>query len=173
MNGRLAVGVGVGAVVLAFDQVTKEVFESRPCGDVIYPLRNDELMLGVVGATTTQVLAASVISLALFWHSLRVASRRATVPSFAPALVVSGTIGNLIDRVFRADVALRPWELCRSRGAALLGYRQSLAMTLMAVRHEVGQDRMMVARVASVVGESGTCRAPGRRRSARRTSPFR
>lgn len=94
----------IGLSALALDQLTKATFESSSCGDVICPLRNDELMLGVVGGTTTQVLAASVVGLALFWLWVRVANRRAAIPVVASALVVSGVVGNLIDRVFLGSV---------------------------------------------------------------------
>lgn len=95
---------GIGLSALALDQLTKAAFQSWPCGDVICPLRNDDLMLGVVGGTASQVLAASIVGLGLFALWVRVAKRRATIPVVAIALVVSGVIGNLIDRLFVGSV---------------------------------------------------------------------
>jgi len=104
VNRQLAVAGVVGSAVLALDLITKAMFDRWSCGDVICPLRNDELMLGVVGGTTAQVLAASFIGLALFGLWYRVASRRVRIPAVAVTLVIAGVIGNLIDRIWLGSV---------------------------------------------------------------------
>ncbi len=98
----VALAVGVGSV--AVDQVTKAVFESWDCGDVICPLRNHELMLGIVGGSVLQVILASIAGLALFGGWVWLASKRAPIPAVAVALVVSGIVGNLIDRLALGSV---------------------------------------------------------------------
>ncbi len=99
-----AVAIAVGAGSLALDQATKAVFESWDCGDVICPLRNHELMLGIVGGSVLQVILASIAGLALFAGWVWLASKRAPIPAVAIALVVSGIVGNLVDRLALGSV---------------------------------------------------------------------
>jgi lipoprotein signal peptidase len=94
----------VGLVVLLLDQVTKAAVDDWDCGDVICPFRNDELMLGIVGGTSLQVLLASVLGFVLFALWVRAVSRHARMPATAIALVVSGIVGNLIDRIWLGHV---------------------------------------------------------------------
>ena len=90
--------------VLVLDQVTKAWTADASCGDVICPLRNDELMLGIIGGTTTQVILASAAGLMLFGVWVALARRRATIPAVAIVLVVVGVVGNLIDRLLLGSV---------------------------------------------------------------------
>lgn len=103
-EGRLWSAAIVGVAVLALDQISKAGFADWPCEDVICPLRNDELMLGVAGGTTLQVTVASVAALAMFWLWIGIASRYAVIPAVASALVIAGVVGNLLDRILIGSV---------------------------------------------------------------------
>jgi lipoprotein signal peptidase len=100
-----SVAVLTAAAVLIVDQASKLVTESVGCGAVVCPVRNDVLFLSIRGGSAPTVLGIGLLGLAIFAVWVFVAVRRGvSVPSVASALVVSGIVANLTDRVLLGSV---------------------------------------------------------------------
>jgi lipoprotein signal peptidase len=97
--------VWMSAAVLMVDQASKFAAGSAGCGSVICPVRNDVLFLSIRGGSAPTVLVIGFIGLAVFAGWVRVAMRRgACVPPVASAMVASGIVANLLDRVLLGSV---------------------------------------------------------------------
>lgn len=88
-----------GAGLVVVDQLSKLAASRNTCGELICPLHNEALFLGLGAGSGVSVVATGTVGLALFVAWVRAARRRGAVPMLAIASVFAGIIANAIDRV--------------------------------------------------------------------------
>lgn len=119
----------VGVVTIGADQITKALAhrhgECTPLNDtgaILCPTLNHELLLNIGSGGGAPAVVWSVIGLVVFIAWARLVSRFVSVAPIAIALVVSGVIGNLIDRLVigaARDFIGIPWAVINVADIAL------------------------------------------------------
>lgn len=107
-NGGSRLGIGsltvVALGVIVVDQASKLAVSDRACGDVVCPVRNEALFLGVGGSDSVRSLLVGCVGVALFAAWARVVARRSAAARVGLALTCAGIVANLIDRVLYGGV---------------------------------------------------------------------